>query len=121
MGQYNSLSLLFYFLIFQQNLLSVQKCPQIKEKYKNHCDLSLWSIWTNFIPKYAQIFQVFEKKKKNKNNLFRHFSLRGVFHSEDPNELLLVRLFFNINYMNFYATFFIRSKSKEYFKKKRIL
>ena len=41
---YNFLSLLFYFFIFQQNLQSVQKCPQIKENLKGHCDLNFWSI-----------------------------------------------------------------------------
>merc|ERR1739842_225551 len=68
------------------------------------------------MPKY---FKFLRRKKNNKNNLFRHFSLRVFFYSEDPHELLLVSFFFNINYMNFYATFFIRSKSKENLKKKR--
>ena len=43
------------------------------------------------MPKY---FKFLRRKKNNKNNLFRHFSLRGGFYSEDPHELLLVSFFF---------------------------
>ena len=45
------------------------------------------------MPKY---FKFLRRKKNNKNNLFRHFSLRGGFYSEDPHELLLVSFFFSI-------------------------
>ena len=84
------------------------------------------SLWPYFLVNLDKLYikicpnisSFWEEKKNNKNNLFRHFSLRGVFYSEDPQELLLVSFFFNINYMNFYATFFIRSKSKENLKKK---
>ena len=29
----------------------------------NHCDLNFWSIWTNFVSKYAQKLNIFVKKK----------------------------------------------------------
>ena len=47
---------------FVENLQSVQKCTQIKENKKNHCDLNFLSIWANFASKYAQKLQVFDEK-----------------------------------------------------------
>ena len=57
------LSRLIMFGHFVENLQSVQKCTQIKENLKNHCDLNFWAIWTNFISQYGQKLQVFENKK----------------------------------------------------------